>query len=437
MDLHTAQALIRFGLGRRGEEPLPSDPVAWLQAQVEGEDTAVFAGLPTAADGLTLLREQQRLILPPGTSLVGPVYQQDVRAQTELLLTTDAPFRERLVWFWANHFTVSTRQAQCSATVGPFVREAIRPYVTGPFFGMLIAVMQHPAMLMYLDNNVSVGPDSTVGRRQKRGLNENLARECLELHTLGVDGGYTQADVTELARVISGWSVDLERLSPGFLFRPDTHEPGGKVLLDRRIPPGEAGGMAALELLANHPATHRHLATKLVRHFVADAPPPGAVAVIEGVLRDTGGDLGAAAIALLHLPEAWAPLGKVRSPQDYAVAVLRALNLPAEKLVVQGAPPVGPLSGVLTGLGQPVWAALLPNGWADDAAGWTGPEASMRRVDWAYSIAGRAGDRDAADVAEAALGPLLEARTRDALHGAGSRRDALALLLSSPEFQRR
>ena len=433
MEIRTAHALIRFGLGRRGEEPLPTDPVAWLQAQVEGDDAAVFTGLPSVSDGLTLLREQQRLNLPPGITLVGPVYQQDVRAQTELLLTTDAPYRERLVWFWANHFTVSTRQAQCYATVGPFVREAIRPYVTGPFFAMLAAVMRHPSMLMYLDNNVSVGPNSVAGKGQKRGLNENLARECLELHTLGVDGGYTQADVTELARVISGWSVDLDRLYPGFLFRPTTHEPGGKKLLGRRIPPGEAGGIAALEMLANHPATHRHLATKLVRHFVADIPPPGAVAVIEGVLRDTGGDLGAASIALLHLPETWEPLSKVRSPQDYAVAALRALDLPAEATV----PPAGVLNGVLAGLGQPVWAAPLPNGWADDAGGWTGPEASMRRVDWAYVVAGRAGDRDAAGVADAALGPLLTKGTRDAVHGAGSRRDALALLLSSPEFQRR
>ena len=433
MDTATAQAMIRFGLGRRGNEPLPADPVAWLQAQLEGDDAAAFPGLPTAADGLTLLREQQRLTLPPGTTLVGPVYQQDLRAQTELLLTTDAPFRERLVWFWANHFTVSTRQAKCYATVGPFVREAIRPYVTGPFFGMLAAVMRHPAMLMYLDNHVSVGPNSTAGRARGRGLNENLARECLELHTLGVDGGYAQADVTALAQVISGWSVDLERLYPGFLFRPATHEPGGKTLLGHRIPPGEAGGIAALEMLAQHPATHRHLATKLVRHFVADTPPPRAVAVIEAALRDTGGDLGAAATALTGLPEAWAPLGKVRSPQDYVVAVLRAMDLPLDK----GGAPGGIVSGALGTLGQPVWAAPLPNGWADDAAGWAGPEAAMRRVDWAYGVAGRAGDRDAGAVAEAALGPLLAERTRDALHGAGSRRDALALLLCSPEFQRR
>ena len=430
MDLNTAQALIRFGLGRRGEEPLPTDPVAWLQAQVEADDTALSGqGLPTSADGLTVLREQNRLPLPPGTSLVGPVFQMDAKAQTELLLTTDAPFRERLVWFWANHFTVSVRQGQTNAVVGPFVREAIRPYVNGPFFGMLLAVMRHPAMLMYLDNIGSAGPDSPVGKAQHRGLNENLARECLELHTLGVDGGYTQADVTEFAKVLSGWSIDMERLYPGFLFRPATHEPGAKTVIGHRIPPGEAGGVVALEMLAHHPATYRHLATRLVRHFVADAPSPAAVAAIEGVLHDTDGDLGAASIALLHLPDAWTPLTKLRTPLDFSVAALRALDLPADKQV--------PLGGVLGTLGQPLWTAPLPNGWSDAATDWAGPEAAMRRIDWIYGVAARAGDRDPVAIADAALGPLLAPRTRDALHGAGSRRDALTLLLSSPEFQRR
>ena len=429
MDTATAQALIRFGLGRRGEEPLPTDPLAWLQAQVEADDVQFPANLPTSADGLTILREQNRLQLPQGTSIVGPLFQQDVKAQTERLLSTDAPFRERLVWFWANHFTVSTREGSVYAVAGPFVREAIRPYVTGPFFAMLLAVMRHPAMLLYLNNAESVGPQSIVGQRQNRGLNENLARECLELHTLGVDGGYTQADVTEFARVISGWSVDTERLFPGFLFRPGTHEPGSKTVLGHRIPPGEAGGVVALEMLAHHPATYRHLAARMVRHFVSDTPSPAAIAAIEGVLHDTNGDLGAASIALLRLPDAWTPLTKLRTPHDFAVAALRALDLPADKQPA--------LQGVLGSLGQPLWSAPLPNGWADGPNDWSGPEAAMRRIDWAYSVSARAGDRDPVAVADAVLGPLLAPGTRDALHTAGSRRDALTLLLSSPEFQRR
>ncbi len=435
MDAQTAHALIRFGLGRRGEEAVPTDPVAWLTQQVEAPDPAPFdARLPTTADGLTVAREQFKLALPPGASLIKPLFEQDVLAQTGQLLTTAAPFRERLVWFWANHFTVSTRQGGTQAVVGPYIREAIRPNVTGPFFGMLLAVMRHPAMLMYLDNNNSFGPNSTAGRAQKRGLNENLARECLELHTVSPAAGYTQGDVTEFARVLTGWSIDYQRLFPGWLFRPGAHEPGMKTAMGRHFAEGEAGGIAALQFLASHPATHRHLATKLVRHFVSDTPAPDAVRTIEGVLRDTDGDLGAASIALVHLHDAWTPLTKLRAPQDYAVAALRALDLPADKQP--------PLEGVLSNLGQPLWTAPLPNGWPDQAADWAAPEAMMRRIDWAYGVAahaagGGAGDRDPAAVADAALGPLLTPRTRDGMRGAGSRRDALTLLFTSPEFQRR
>ena len=430
MDTTTAHAMIRFGLGRRGDEALPTEPVAWLQKQLDGDDTAEFdSRLPTTADGLTVLREQFKLNLPPNESVVRPLFQADALAQTKELLTTEAPFRERLVWFWANHFNVSIRQGGTNAVIGPYIREAIRPNVTGPFDAMLLAVMRHPAMLMYLDNNSSFGPNSTIGRSQKRGLNENLARECLELHTVSPASGYTQADVTEFAKILTGWSVDYNRLYPGFLFRPAAHEPGSKTLLGRHFPPDEAGGIAALEFLALHPATHRHLATQLVRHFVGDDPPPDAVRTIEGVLRDTGGDLGAASAALLHLEAAWVPLTKVRAPLDFAVAALRALDLPADKQV--------PLEGVLSSLGQPLWNAPLPNGWSDIASEWAAPEAMMRRFDWTFSVAARAGDRDPAVVAEASMGPLLRPRTMEAMRHAGSRRDALTLLLSSPEFQRR
>ena len=429
MDAQTAQALIRFGLGRRGEEKLPTDPVAWLQNQLKGDDTFTFENkLPTTADGLTVMREQFKLNLP-GQSLIRPLFQEDAAAQTKQLLTTDAPFRERLVWFWANHFTVSTKQGGTDATVGPYIREAIRPNVTGPFDAMLLAVMRHPAMLLYLDNSNSFGPNSIIGRNQHRGLNENLARECLELHTLSPASGYTQQDVTAFASILTGWSVDLQRLYPGFLFREAAHEPGSKTLLGRTFPPGEAGGMAALEFLANHPATHRHVALQLVTHFVADDPPPDAVRTIEGVLRDTGGDLGAASAALVTLEAAWTPLAKMRSPLDYAVATLRALDLPADKQV--------PLPPVLTSLGQPLWTAPLPNGWPDTASDWAAPEAMMRRFDWTYNVAAHAGDRDPAALAEATMGPLLRPATLAAMHNAGSRRDAMTLLLTSPEFQRR
>jgi uncharacterized protein (DUF1800 family) len=294
---------------------------------------------------------------------------------------------------------------------------------------MLLAVMRHPAMLLYLQNAESVGPDSPAGLRSHRGLNENLARECLELHTVSPAAGYTQADVTNFARILTGWSVDQRAGTPGFLFRRPAHEPGTPVLMGHAFPPDEAGGVAALHFLANHPATHRFLATKLVRQFVADDPPPDAVRQIEGVLRDTGGDLGAASAALVSLPAAWQPGAKFKTPQELVVSGLRALSLDAD--AVPG------LVGVLAGLGQPLWNAPAPNGWSDRAADWAAPEAMMRRVDWAYGFAGRIGETDPLVLADAVLGPLLRDDTLTAMRRAGARREAMTLLLTSPEFQRR
>jgi uncharacterized protein (DUF1800 family) len=425
MDPQTIQALIRFGLGRRGNEALPADPQAWLQAQLAGPDPAQFPpNLPTTADGLTLLREQRRLREP----VMKPALEADRHAQTAELITTAAPFRERLVWFWANHFTVSLRQGETHAVIGPFIREAIRPNVTGSFFDMLLAVMRHPAMLIYLDNASSSGPDSLVGRRGHRGLNENLARECLELHTVSPAAGYTQADVTAFAAVLTGWSVELNSVEPGFVFRPETHQPGAKTVLGRLWPPGDAGGVLLLDFLAHHPATYKHLATKLVRHFVADTPPPAAIAAIEASLQETGGNLGAASLALTRLPQAWAKLEKFRTPFDYAVATVRMLDLPADKT---------PLPGILERLGQPVWTAPLPNGWADTAESWAAPESMIRRIDWGYGVAAHLGERDPMALADATLGPYLKPATLSAMRGAGSRRDSLTLLVASPEFQRR
>lgn len=429
MDTPPIHAAIRFGLGRRAGEALAADPRAWLLGQLAAPDPARFDGAPSCADGLIALREDRRERPPPEQRRVRKLIRAEAEMQTASLLTATAPFRERLVLFWANHFTVSLRQGGAAAVAGPFVREAIRPHVAGRFEDMLLAVVRHPAMLLYLDNAGSVGPDSPAGQRGHRGLNENLARECLELHTVSPEAGYTQADVTEFARVLTGWSIDLDGDPPGFLFRPRAHQPGPKTIMGQAFPPGETGGIAALRFLAAHPATHRHLARKLARHFVADDPAPDAVRPVEAALRDSGGDLGAAAAALVRLPQAWRPLGKLRSPQDHVVAALRALDLPADQR------PDPPAS--MAGLGQPVWNAPLPNGWPDRAADWAGPEALLRRVDWAYGVAGRAAALDPSQVADASLGPLLRPATLDAMRHAGSRRDAMTLLLTSPEFLRR
>ena len=429
MDTRSAHALVRFGIGRLGDEPVPSDPPAWLLDQLKRPDPVAMEPPATTTAGLIAVREDRRNRVP-GESQSRALYRSQGNASLAHAASTKAPFRERLVWFWTNHFTISLRRAEVSAVAGAFVEEAIRPHVTGRFEDMLLAVMRHPAMLMYLDNARSIGPNSRANRNGKRGLNENLARECLELHTVGRTGGYTQGDVTSLARILTGWTVDTASDPPGFVFNASWHEPGAHTVMGRTFPPEEAGGIEVLRFLAAQPATHRHLATKLVTHFVGDEPPPRAVARIEGALRDGKGNLGLAAAALVGLEEAWGPPEtKFRQPQDLFIASLRALGGPSST-------PVDPMRGVAA-LGQPLWIAPAPDGWPDRAVSWSTPEAMMRRIDWAYAFAVRIGQRDPREIAENALGPLLRAATRDAIAGAGSRRDALTILLTSPEFQRR
>ncbi len=429
MDIRAQHAVIRFGYGAKGAQAPPDDPRGWLAAQLEGPDPALARPGASVAEGLRALRQDQAAKTGK-LEAARAVLAADAATAFDVLLTTDAPFRERLVWFWANHFTISLRRAQVIGVAHAYVREAIRPHVTGRFSDMLLAVMQHPAMLMYLDNAQSVGPDSPAGRRARRGLNENLARECLELHTVTPAAGYTQQDVTAFANVLTGWSIRYVEEPVGYMFRPNTHQPGGQVVLGQRCAAGESGGVAMLGWLARHPATLRHLATKLVRHFVADAPAEADVARVAQVLRETDGDLKAAALAVVDLPGAWVPLRKLRTPMDYVAAVLRALDLPADKRP--------DLRGVLGGMGQPYMSAPLPNGWGDTAADWAAPEAVLRRIDWAYGVTGKvAGTVDAAILADRTLGGLLPAEAADSIRRAADRRTALTLLLTGPEFQRR
>ena len=433
MSARSLHAMGRFGLGRRGAEPLPDDAGAWLAAQLDGPDPALALPARSTAEGLVAWREDLRRG-NDGIAASRAIFQEDVAGVLDYAAVSDVPFRERLVWFWANHFTVSQRRGAVVPLANAFLREAIRPHVTGRFVDMLGAAMRHPAMLMYLDNQESAGPRSAAAAEaapaaRRVGLNENLARECLELHTVTPASGYSQADVVQMALVLTGWSVQLRGETPGGLFRRALHEPGEKVVLGQRIPAGPEGLEVALGVLARHPATLRNLATKLVRHFVADVPPEPAVAKVERVLRETDGDLKAAALAVVGLPQAWEPLAKLRGPFDYAVAVTRAMDLPV------GNRPR--LREAIAGLGQPVMNAPLPNGWPDMAADWAGPEAMMRRVDWAWGVASRGAGLEPMAVAEQVLGPLLGAATKREMMRAGSRREALALLFAGPEFQRR
>jgi uncharacterized protein (DUF1800 family) len=374
---------------------------------------------------------------PQPLNIIQKTYRAEALARLQRAVIADCGFVERLVVFWSNHFCISANKGELARMwAGSFEREAIRPYVLGRFSDMLKAVEQHPAMLFFLDNQQSLGPDSRAGQNRKRGLNENLAREIMELHTLGVGGGYTQDDVTSLARIITGWTFARRQGQLGvpgsFVFNANAHQPGAQRLLGKTYEDnGVAQGEAALADIARHPSTARFIATKFVRHFVADDPPPALVARLQDVFRKSGGDLRALTSALLDSDEAWqAPLTKLRSPYEFLVATGRLLaRIPED--------PTRYLGG-LNVLGQPLWSPAGPNGFPDTNAAWAAPEGMKLRLDISAQIASRLADSiDPRDLLELAAADAASPETRRTIELAESRPQALALLLMSPEFQRR
>lgn len=366
----------------------------------------------------------------------------EIVGRTQAHIRTAQPFRERMVLFWANHFTVSTSKRLIGPSIGAYEREAIRPHVFGRFEDMLLAVTHHPTMLSYLDNNISFGPGSLVGRRRGRGLNENLAREILELHTLGVNGGYTQNDVTEFAKILTGWTHGgtrnkkaIKRLGPihgNFEYQSIFHEPGPKTLLGKRYSEnGEQEGVDALKDIARHPATAKFIAEKLARHFIADDPPAAAVTALETAFRQSGGHLGRLSQTLINLDEVWRePLSKVKTPYELVVSTLRAVAFDDIK---QRA-----FAGTFREMGQIPFSAPSPAGWPDRAKDWMSPESLMRRVEWLRALAARLPRSLSPDtVADQTIGPVMTARTEEMIAAAPSGEEALALLFASPEFQRR
>ena len=363
------------------------------------------------------------------------VFQEEASQRFAHQIATDAPFLERLVMFWSNHFCVASNKGNVRGLAGAFEREAIRPHVLGRFADMLLAVEQHPAMLIYLDNQISIGPNSQAGRNRQKGLNENLAREILELHTLGVGGGYAQADVTNFARIITGWSIgnlNQPQGVPGkFFFFPPRHEPGtwsvaGKTYADE----GRKSGEKVLADLARHPATAHHIAVKLARHFVSDHAPAALVARLEKSFRESDGDLAALARTLATSEEAWAePAHKIVPPTDFLVALSRGFGLPTK------APELLRLS---LSLGQPLWTPPSPKGWPDDDHAWLAPSAIRERLRIAQQAA-RQADRlsDPRGLAEDLLGPVLGSETRQTIARAETREQGFELMIMSPEFLRR
>jgi uncharacterized protein (DUF1800 family) len=486
-EMMAAIAATRFGLGARpGEiEAARSDPRGFLKSQIRasGADVPALAN-SSATQRLSEFRvaQQERRELrtemaadvraaqaAPGDAAqpapaqaavlrqqqVGRVVRDDVAgdftARAQLASTTEAAFRERWATFWANHFTVSATKQITATVIGPFEAEAIRPHVFGRFLDLLGASEAHPAMLTYLDQIQSIGPHSEAAEFQRRprrdafgglqpavqrsaGLNENLAREIMELHTVGVNGGYTQADVTEFARAMTGISIGGPR-DPNYgaaVFRGQAHEPGSRMIMGVSYAPGGKEQTAAiLTDLAAKPATARFICTKIARHFVADDPPPALVARLEATWRASGGDLARVAEALIDAPEAWDPKpGKFKTPYEYLVSSFRAAG---------GSPTafqqIGP---ILTALGQKPFSAPSPKGWPDDAQSWAAPDAIVKRMQFAQSFSQNVvRDRNPSMLAEQALGARLGPDSAKAIARAESRPEGFALLLMSPEFQRR
>jgi uncharacterized protein (DUF1800 family) len=465
-DLDAAIAVTRFGLGAKpGEiDQARSDPRGFLTAQVrpEGADQPKTDGA-RAQDRIAAFRqyEQDRRDAKPQAAetiadgkavpdardpvklaqkMLRDETGGDFAARAQLAALTDASFRERWTLFWANHFTVSATKLVTATVVGPFEQEALRPHVFGPFADLLVAVETHPAMLLYLDQVQSVGPNSTAANslkgRRGLGLNENLAREILELHTVGVGGGYTQADVTEFARAMTGLSIGGLRDPNGQVgatfFRDAAHEPGARTVMDKTYPAGgrEQAG-AILADLAAKPQTARFICGKIARHFVADDPPPTLTARLEKRWRETGGRLDQVALALISAPEAWnAKPAKFKTPYEFLISSWRAAGGAPKDITV--------LAPTLNAMGQKAFSAPSPKGWADDLAAWTAPDAIIKRMTWAQAFSALAvGPRDPKVLAAQALGARLSANTATAIARAESRPEAFALLLMSPEFQRR
>jgi uncharacterized protein (DUF1800 family) len=374
---------------------------------------------------------------PQPLNIIQKTYRAEALARLQRAMIADCGLVERLVAFWSNHFCISANKGELARMwAGSFEREAIRPHVLGRFGDMLKAAEQHPAMLFFLDNQQSLGPDSRAGQNRKRGLNENLAREIMELHALGVGGGYSQDDVTSLARIITGWTFAGRQGQLGvpgsFVFNANAHQPGAQRLLGKTYEDnGVAQGEAALADIARHPSTPKFIATKFVRHFVADDPPPALVARLQDVFRKSDGDLRALTSALLDSNEAWqAPLTKVRSPYEFLVA--------AGRLLAQIPDDPGRYLGGLNLLGQPLWSPAGPNGFPDTNAAWAAPEGMKLRLDISAQIASRlAANIDPRDLLELAAAGAASVETRRTIELAESRQQALALLLMSPEFQRR
>lgn len=402
---------------------------AMSEDQTQGQAQAKAQGQSSEKDAAEMAAKQAAEAVPdPGR----PIYLQEAKLRGEAALAAEIGFAERLVWFWSNHFCISANKIQSMS--GAYEREVIRAHALGRFVDLLLAAEGHPAMLFYLDNLESMGANSIAGINRSRGLNENFAREVMELHTLGVRTGYTQDDVISFANVLTGWTLvppgDNPEHGGEFTFNPRLHEPGGQTVLGKRYEQEDAEqGRAVLRDLAAHPATASHVATKLARHFVADEPPPGLIEQMAKTFRDTEGDLKQVAITMVSSDDAWrAPPSKLKRPGEWVAGMVRATGITTVD-------PVRYTAGQEL-LGEPLWRPSMPKGYPDDEVSWI--DGIGRRLDVANNFAERlAGAADPQAIIEDVFASQIAPEVKQAVGRAESRQQALALLFMSADFQRR
>ena len=442
----TLIAFQRFGFGARpgGPARIGSDPQAAIVAEVKTRNIALIND-PELPNYRTACSQSQM-----DFSRAEDIRRKELGARIDKHMSVEIGFVERLVVFWANHFSMTVNKSGAvRGTLGQWERDVVRANVLGNFADMLHGTIEHPAMLSYLDNADSIGPNSQAGQQWGAGFNENLAREVLELHTLGSGSGYTEADVAAFANILTGWSYvrgweadgnyngGNKRNRGQFIFRSSWHQPGTIRFMGRSYPAiGKRQAMRVLDRLAVHPATAEHIAFKLVRHFITDEPTPDMVEPLKQRFLNTGGNLKAVALALLDLPEAWSmPLTKLRTPYETAVAQYRALGRRYED-----DDSIWEFTEPLRALNNTPWESPSPEGYADETLKWLSPDAMRIRLDVAqYRNWATVGtyNGNVIRLADRIFGKALSRQTRERLGGIGNDNNALTILFSSPEFQRR
>ena len=444
-------AAFRYGFGLplpKGAPMAPPEMLAALGKPDRAVERWVGVGLDAAlpdyhrvtlARGRARLGEAERLEYRESLRQMTVLITKATRAQIARPLGARDGFRERLVRFWTDHFTTRGRFTKDRILPFTMIEDAIRPNVVARFSDLLQAATLHPAMLVYLNQGDSVGPNSVTGKKKRRGLNENLGRELLELHTLGVGAGYTQDDVRQMAALLTGLNFKTRE---GQVFMPDWAEPGAEMVLGREYGgEGEAPIRAALVDLAMRPETARHLARKLVVHFITDAPDPAMIEAMAAAYMDSGSDLLALYGAMLNHPGAFAPqMLKARQPFDFMVSSLRALGISAEDVMTLPEKDlrrwvVSPMAA----MGQNWLGPNGPDGWSEEPNDWITPRGLAARISWAMDAPRRLLQQipDPRQVVEASLASLASEPLTWAVSGAENQVEALGLVLSSPEFNRR